>query len=103
MKKLILGEAQDILRSISIEELKMFDKIRKAPTLWEPLKAFTKNQKDLKMDQIYRLRRPKTQDEVLRNAIEHEYYAARISSGVIFLQICENAAAEMERRETKDK
>jgi hypothetical protein len=101
MKKLILGECADILRVLPSEQLNMFAKMRLDTEIWENMQKFAKEQKDIKMDQIYRLRRPKTQDDVLKNAIEHEYYAARITSLVIILQLMENAQDELERRERK--
>lgn len=103
MKKLLLGEAHDILQYLPLDQLKMFDKIRKDPIIWDGLQAFAKMQKDIKMDQIYRLRRPTNQDDILRNALDHEYYASRISSLVVLLQVAENADAEMERRDRKEK
>lgn len=102
MAKVILGEAQDILKILPIEQLKMFSKMRLDKS-WPTLCQFFKDQKNIKMDKIYRLRRPKNQDDMVSNAIEHEYYAGRISEGVVFLQICENASDEIERRERKQK
>ena len=101
MKKLILGECADILRVLPVEQLSMFAKMRLDKDIWDNMQKFAREQKDIKMEQIYRLRRPKTQDDVLKNAIEHEYYAARISSLVVFLQLIENAQDELERRERK--
>lgn len=101
MKKLILGECTDILRAMSSEQLNMFAKMRLDTEIWENMQKFAKEQKDIKMEQIYRLRRPKTQDDILKNAIEHEYYAARITSLVVILQLMENAQEELERRERK--
>ena len=101
MKKQILGECADILRLLPVEQLSMFAKMRLDPLIWDNLQKFTREQKEIKMDQIYRLRRPKTHDDITRNAIEHEYYAARISANVILLQLCENAQDELERRERK--
>lgn len=100
---MVLGECVDILRLLPVEQLSMFVKMRLDPIIWENLQKFAREQKEIKMDQIYRLRRPKTQDDVLRNAIEHEYYAARIASLVVLLQLCENAQEELERRERKKK
>ena len=101
MKKLILGECADILRVLPSEQLNMFAKMRLDTEIWDNMQKFAREQKDVKMDQIYRLRRPKTQDDVLKNAIEHEYYAARITSLVVLLQLMENAQEELERRERK--
>jgi len=101
MKKLILGECADILRVLPVEQLSMFAKMRLDKDIWDNMQKFAREQKDIKMEQIYRLRRPKTQDDVLRNAIEHEYYAARITSLVVILQLMENAQDELERRERK--
>jgi len=103
MAKVILGECSDILKIMPAEQLNMFVKMRLDKEIWEQFQKFAREQKDIKMDQIYRLRRPKTQDDVLRNAIEHEYYAARISSLVVLLQLMENAQDELERRERKSK
>ncbi len=77
----------------------MFVKMRHDPEIWENLKQFSLEQKGIKMDEIYRLRRPKNQDDIIKNAIEHEYYAARIAALVVLLQVCENASDELERRE----
>lgn len=103
MAKVILGECSDILRIMPVEQLSMFVKMRLDKEIWEQFQKFAREQKDIKMDQIYRLRRPKTQDDVTRNAIEHEYYAARIASLVVLLQLMENAQDELERRERKSK
>lgn len=80
----------------------MFAKLRLDESTWDLLKKFVHDQKMIKMDAIYRLRRPKNQDEFLRNALDHEYYASRIASLVILLQIIENAQDELERRERKE-
>lgn len=101
MKRIILGEAQDILAILPSDQLKAFDRMRHDKAVWEPLQQFCYDQKQIKLDCMYRLRRPKTQDEVIKNAIEHEYYAARIASLVVLLQVMENAAGELERRERK--
>ena len=101
-KKIVLGESQDVLRSIPIEQLNMFVKLRLDDNIWTMLNKFVHDQKMIKMDSIYRLRRPKNQDEILRNALDHEYYASRIASLVILLQIIENAQDELERRERKE-
>jgi len=101
MKKQILGECADILRTLPVEQLEMFTKMRLDTQIWENIQKFAREQKEIKMDQIYRLRRPKTEDDVLRNAIEHEYYAARITSLVVLLQLIENAQDELESRERK--
>jgi len=101
MGKLMLGECSDILRALPVEQLSMFAKMRLDKDIWENMQKFALEQKNIKMDQIYRLRRPKVQDDVLRNAIEHEYYAARITSLVVLLQLMENAQEELERRERK--
>lgn len=102
MKKQILAESEIILRQIPLEQLKMFDSWKKNEETWTTLKEFVRFQKAVKTDEIYRLRRPRSQDEMVRNAIEHEYYAARISSLVVLLQIAENAEDEMNRREKKE-
>jgi hypothetical protein len=101
MKKQLLGECVDILKILPSEQLNMFTKMRLDPEIWDNFQKFAREQKEIKMDQIYRLRRPKTQDDVLRNSIEHEYYAARITSLVVLLQLMENAQEELERRERK--
>jgi len=101
MKRQLLVEADYILRNLPVEQLSMFVKMRLDSEIWENLLKFAREQKEIKMDDIYRLKRPKTQDDVLKNAIEHEYYAARITSNVILLQLCENAQDELERRERK--
>jgi len=101
MKRQLLVETDYILRNLPVEQLSMFVKMRLDTEIWENLLKFAREQKEIKMDDIYRLKRPKTQDDVLKNAIEHEYYAARITSNVILLQLCENAQDELERRERK--
>lgn len=101
-KKLILGECHDILRAIPIKQLNMFVKLRLDEEIWTELNNFAHDQKMIKMDAIYRLRRPKDQDEIIRNALDHEYYASRIASNAILLQIIENAQEELERRERKE-
>lgn len=102
-KKVILGEAHDLLRLLPLELLKLFDSIRKDDKRWEPLQKYVRLRKDMKMDRIYRLKRPQNQDEIIRNAIDHEYHAATITELAVFLQLCENASDEMERRERKEK
>lgn len=102
-KKILLGECHDLLKILPIEQLKFFSRIRKSTDDWKAFLQFCGDQKQFKMDQIYRLKRPMSQDEVLRNAIEHEYLASRITSLVLILQLMENADEEIERRERKDK
>ena len=102
-KKIILGECSDILKSMSFEQLEFFNKIRKNDKDWAVFQQYVKDQKLIKMDQIYRLRRPKTQDDLIKNNGDHEYYAGRIADLVILLQICENAGEELEMRARKEK
>lgn len=99
VKKLILGESQDILRAIPSEQLMAFVKLRNDEEMWKNLQIYFREQKFHKMDTIYRFRRPKDQDGVIKNAIEHEYYAGRIAEMVVLLQVIENAADELTRRE----
>lgn len=103
MAKQVLGECQDILAMLPIEQLKMFAKMRLDTEIWDNFQKFARDQKQIKLDQIYKLRRPRTQDDVIKNAVEHEYYAARVSSVVVLLQLMENAGDEIERRERKNK
>jgi len=102
-KRIITGESQDTLKSMSGDELKMFNEIRNDEDMWEAIKQFSYSQKQIKLDQMYRLRRPKTQDDVINNAIRHEYYAGRIAGLVVLLQIIENAGNELQQRERKAK
>lgn len=97
----MIGECHDILRIISLSQLKMFDKLRKDSDFWETFQSFVRDQKLIKLDKIYRLRRPKSNDDIIKNAIELEYYAARISGLVVLLQLMENAEDELERRDRK--
>jgi hypothetical protein len=99
MAKEVLGEAHDILINLPSDILKVFDDMRGNDMVWSTLKQFVIIQKGIKLDQIYRLRRPKSQDDILKNALDHEYYAARISSLVVLLQVIENAGDELERRD----
>ena len=101
VKKMVIGETTDILQILPAEQLQMFASIRQNAKMWESFKSFVQAQKQIKMDQIYRLRRPKTVDDTVKNAVEHDYYCGRISSYVILLQIMENAGEELERRERK--
>jgi hypothetical protein len=103
MKKLILGEAHDIIRTMPSEQLGFFAKIRLNTDDWEIFKNYCKDQKFIHMDKIYRLRRPKSQDDLIKNQMDHEYYAGRIADLVLLLQICENASNELERRERSAK
>jgi hypothetical protein len=102
-KALVLGEVHDILRNMPADQLRYFYEMRQNKKNWEALLSFFKDQKQMKMDSIYRLRRPKTQDDMIKNAVEHEYYAGRIAADVVFLQIAENAGDELERREREAK
>ncbi len=45
----------------------------------------------------------KSQDDLIRNGLEHEYYAGRIADLVLLLQLMENADSEIERRVRKEK
>ncbi len=103
MKKPVLGEVHDILKTIPASQLEMFTRIRKDDKLWSAFKEFCRDQKMIKMDLIYRLRRPKSQDDLIRNGLEHEYYAGRIADLVLLLQLMENADSEIERRVRKEK
>lgn len=104
MKRIILGETHDILKVMPVDQLKFFYEIRMDEKKWKALTDFVLAQKQVKLDAMYRLRRPKSQDDIVHNAVEHEYYAGRIASDVILLQIAENAGDELERRErTKSK
>ena len=103
MKKIILGEAHDVLRTMPSEQLAFFAKIRQDTKGWEVLQSYVKDQKFIHMDKIYRLRRPKTQDDLIKNQMDHEYYAGRIADMVLLLQICANASNELERRERRAK
>lgn len=103
MAKMMVGETQDILKIMPSEQLIAMSKIRHDVKLWEAIKAFARDQKLIKMDQIYRLRRPKSQDDLIKNLGDHEYYAGRIAELAVILQIMENASDELERRERKEK
>lgn len=101
--ELLLGEAYDFLKTATVELLTQLDRIKADPKLYEALKKYNFDHKQLKMDQMYRLKRPRNEDDLIKNAIDHEYYAGRIASIVILLQVIENAAGEIERRERKAK
>jgi hypothetical protein len=103
IKKDKLGEVHDLLRIIPVEQLRFFSRIRKNADDWKAFLQFCGDQKQYKLTQIYKLKRPVGQDELVRNAIEHEYLAARITSLVLLLQLMENADEELERRERKAK
>jgi len=103
MKRIILGEAHDILKILPVDQLVMFNKIRQDGPTWEAFKDFVQAQKYIKLDTIYRLRRPKTLDDTIKNAVEHDYHCGRIASYVVLLQIMENAHTELERREGRKK
>lgn len=98
-KKIMPGEAHDILKVMPSEQLRFFYDVRHNKKNWEALQAYVQMQKNIKLDQMYRLRRPKSQDDVTKNAIEHEYYAGRIAGDVILLHLAEHAGSELERRE----
>lgn len=98
-KKQILVESQYILRVIPSEQLMAFVKMRNDEEMWKNLQQYFRDQKFHKMDTIYGFRRPKDQDGIFKNAIEHEYYAGRIAEMVVFLQVIENASDELARRE----
>lgn len=101
--KPVLGEVHDVLRILPFEQLKMFAATRLNEVQWDMWNRFVYDQKLMKMDQMYRLKRPKTADEMLRNTIDHEYYSARISGLVMLLQLMENASDELERRAKKER
>ncbi len=103
MANVKIGEVEDILRIMPIEQLKIFAKMRLDKDIWPTFQQFAKDQRQIKLDQIYRLRRPRTEDDLIKNAVEHEYYAARIAGLVVILQLMENASNELERRERKEK
>jgi hypothetical protein len=103
MKKPVLGEVHDILRIIPASQLEMFSRIRKDEKMWEAFQQYCRDQKYIKMDQIYRLNRPKSQDDLIKNQIDQEYYKGRIADLVLLLQIMENADDEIERRVRKEK
>lgn len=99
----ILGETEMILRSMTGEQLMAFNSIKDDSKLYKALLDYAHDQKLIRMDKIYRLRRAKSQDDLIKNGIEHEYYSGRIAELVVFLQIIENAFAELEKRERKNK
>lgn len=99
MAKPIIGEATDILRNAPSEQLSVFVEIRNNEKMWDALRAFVRDQKMIKQDQIYRLRRPKDINDIIKNTVDHEYYASRIAGNVVLLQVIENASDELERRE----
>jgi len=101
MKKIVLGEAQDLLKIMPIEQVIAFNKLRQNGVMWEAFKEFVLMCKQIKLDQIYRLRRPKSVDDTVKNAVSHDYYCGNIAFGVVVLQIMENATRELERREGK--
>ena len=72
MKKEKLGEVEDILRVMSIEQLKMFSGMRLDKHIWTNFQQYVSDKKQMKLDQIYRLRRPRTNDDLVKNAVEHE-------------------------------
>jgi len=102
-KSEVLGEVHDLLRVLPFEQLKMFAKIRETEVDWKAWNDFVKDEKQTKLDWIYRLKRPRNSDEMLKNAIDHEYYASRISGLVMLLQLMENASDELERRARSEK
>lgn len=102
-RKMTLGETDVILQNLPIEQLKMFAKMRLDPDIWTNMQGFTRDQKQIKVDAIYRFKRPRTNDDLVKNAVDHEYYAARITALVVLLQLMENASDEIERRERKEK
>ena len=99
----MLGEVYDILRAMPISQLNFFAKIRLSDEDWKIFKEFSLSQKQIKMDEIYRLNRPRSQDDMIKNQIDQEYYKGRIADLIILLQIMENASHELERREKKVK
>jgi hypothetical protein len=102
-KKVIPGEAHDILKVMPSEQLRFFYEIRNNEKQWDALQSYVRSQKAVKLDQMYRIRRPKTQDDLTKNAIEHEYCAARIAGDVLLLHLAENAGSELERRDRSNK
>ncbi len=103
MKEPKIAEVEFILKGMPIDILKMFSKMRKNPEIWDGFQKYFKIQRDTKLYDIYRLKRPKNQDQLVSNALEHEYHAARVTSLIIELQLMEYADSEMERRENKEK
>lgn len=99
MKKIILGEAHDILRVMPADQLAAFAGIKNNKKAWGSIQQFVGDQKQIKLDQIYRLRRPKTLDDTVKNAVEHDYHCGKIAAYVVILQIIANAGEELERRE----
>jgi len=102
-KKIILGESHDILKVLPVDILSSFIMIRRDPKLWQAFNDFVGMQKQIKLDQIYRLRRPKSVDDAVKNAVEHDYHCGKIAGLVVLLQIMENAGRELEARERKAK
>lgn len=98
-KKRILGEAIDILKIMPVEQVIAFNKIRQNGVMWQAWQEFVQLQKQIKLDRIYRLRRPKSIDDTVKNAVEHDYHCGKIAGYVVILQIMENAGKELERRE----
>lgn len=98
-KRVILGEVHDILRAMTGDQLMFFYELRHNAKLWEAMQSFVKAQKEIKLDHMYRLRRPKSQDDLVSHAMDKEYLAGRIAGDVAWLQIAENAGEELERRE----
>jgi hypothetical protein len=103
VKKIMMGECYDILKMLPMEQLGMFSEIRKNEKMWSAFKRFCQDQKMIKMDSIYRLSRPRTQDDLIKNQIDQEYYKGRIADLVVLQQIMENADDELERRARKEK
>jgi hypothetical protein len=101
--KIINFEVKQILENMPVEQLVAFAKIRGDEKLWSAFSNFVKDQKQIKLDQIYLFRRPKNIDDTVKNAIDHEYYSGRISGNALLLQIIENAPSEIERRERRKK
>src|SRR3990167_4256617 len=102
-KKLMLGEFHDLLKILPFEQLKMFAAIRENGEQWTMWNKYVHDQKQILLDRIYRLKRPKSNDEMLKNTIDHEYYSARIAQMAIELQLMENASYELELRARKEK
>ncbi|MFA6069760.1 MAG: hypothetical protein WC810_14350 [Janthinobacterium sp.] len=103
MIKQILGETHDMLRILPLEQVQLFAKIRENEKEWITWNKYVYDQKQIKLNRIYCLKRPKSNDELIRNAVDHEYYVARISSLALLLELMENASSELERRARKEK
>lgn len=102
-KRVILGETQELLKILPAEQLIAFAKIKQNGVMFKALLDFVGIIKQIKMDRIYRLRRPKTIDDTVKNAVEHDYYCGNIVALVLILQLIENAGEELERRERRSK